>query len=225
MEVTAQDVRPWLDDYLRWEAKGALVVAGLVAPAALLVCLIQYGLADAVLCLFLGWWMPKVLLHLVALGGLGLLFVGCARLNPEFMNDIKFLARRQSLEVVEAEEGQGIKPLVPGEAHIGIVILTWVFLAGPELVRRVVAGLARHRRLTTMDREGLAAALAFLASADKAVELTEIERAVPQLVGPALAYRLGLVRGVLFIGQAEPPKVTLTAELRRALRHGDAEMA
>ena len=71
----------------------------------------------------------------------------------------------------------------------------------------------------------MAAALAFLASVDKAVELGEVERAAPQVVGPALAHRLALVRGVLFIGQDDPPKVTLTAELRRALRHGDAEMA
>jgi hypothetical protein len=219
MKVTAEDVRSWLDDYLRWEAKSSLTVAGLMAPAALLVCFIQFGLADALLTLFLGWWMPKWLLHLAALGGLGLLFVGSAQLSTGYVNDLKLLLRRRSEEEVGPEGSQGAKLPVPGEAHMAIVVLTWVLLAGPELVRRVVSGFARHRWLMTMDREGLAAALACLASADKAVELGDAERAAPQ-AGPALARRLALVRGVLFIGQSDPPRVGLTDELRRTLRHG-----
>ena len=219
MAVTAEQVRPWLDDHLRWEAKGSLVMAGLIAPAAVLVCLLQYGLAYGLVGLFLGWLLTKALLHLAALGALGLLFVGSARLNPGYLNDLRFIAGRPSEEVVSSEGGEAVKLLAPDEAHPLVVVLTWVLSTGPELVRRTVRGAARHRRLTTMDRESLAAALAFLASADKAVELTEVERAAPQ-AGPMLAHRLTLVRGVLFIGQSDPLKVALTSELRQTLRHG-----
>jgi hypothetical protein len=221
MEVTVDDVRPWLDGYLRWEAKFALLTASLIAPAAVLVCILQYGLADGLVAIFLGRLLPAWLLHLAALGALGLLFVGSARLNPGYLNDLKFIAGQPSEEAVSTEGSEDAKPLAPGEAHPLVVVLTWVLFAGPELVRRAVCGVARYRRLRAMDREGLATALAFLASADKAVELGEIERAAPQ-VGPALAHRLTLVRGVLFIGQRGPAKVTLTPELRRTLRFGDS---
>jgi hypothetical protein len=221
MEVSAAEIRPWLDNYLRWEAKAALVTAVAIAPAALLVCALQYWFADGLLCSVLGWFLPKWLLHLAALVALGLLFVGSARLNPGYMNEIRFLLGGPSREGTDAEGSEVVKLLAPGEAHPLAVAATWALFTGPELVRRTVCGVARHKRLMTMDRDGLAAALAFIASADKAVDLGEVERAAPQ-VGPALAHRLTLIRGVLFIGQTEPVKVTLTSELRGALRHGDA---
>jgi len=221
MNVSPSDVRPWLEEYLRWEAKAALAAAAVMAPLALLVCAIQYGLADGLLCLFLCWFLPKWLLHLAALGALALLFVGSARMNPGYLNDIRFLLGKPAEEAYEAEAAESVKMLAPGEAHPAAVALTWALFTGPELVRRAICGFARHRRLTRMDREDLAAALACLASADRAADLEEVERAAPG-AGAALVPRLKLVRGVLFIGQSEPFKVGLTAELRRTLRHGDA---
>lgn len=219
MEVSAESVRPWLEDYLRWEAKLALLLAGMIAPLAVAVCLLQYWLACGVVGLFLGWIFKGALVYVAALFALGLLFVGSARLNPGYLNELRFIAGRPSEEAVSTEGGAAAKPLAMEESHPLVVVLSWVLFTGPELARRVVCGVARHKRLMAMDREGLAAALACLASADKAVDLTEVERVAPQ-AGPALAHRLTLVRGVLFIGQSDPPKVALTSELRGTLRHG-----
>jgi hypothetical protein len=105
------------------------------------------------------------------------------------------------------------------KAEAGIFL--WVLFTGPRLVDWVIFSLRQIRQLTRQDTHSCAAVLWLLVVKAKRTAYPDLQRELDWLDVEATLPQLAWISGVLYI-KTTPPAVSLTDDLRNAIRAGEA---
>jgi hypothetical protein len=100
-------------------------------------------------------------------------------------------------------------------------VFLWLLFTGPRLVDWVISSFRRIYRLKKQDTHGCAAVLWLLMVKGKRVAYTDIQRELDWLDVEATAPQLAWIPGVFYI-RTGPPAVSLSEDLRTAIRSGAA---
>lgn len=100
-------------------------------------------------------------------------------------------------------------------------VIAWYLLIGPRLLEWAVQLFRESRTLTRLDAHTCAAVLSLLMARAGKVSLDELQRNLDCLDLEAASQDLKTIPGVLFL-QSPPPGLSLTQDLRDAIRAGQA---
>jgi len=218
-------VATWLARHIRGRITLLLLGSAGQFLLALAVLFVTFWVVYGVFWLGFNWLIPvthatRVWVSLVVVG---LLFVGNATTDREYLESYSFTTgthnpKPVSITIPGIGVGSTVNPLAPDSAHSYVKMITSVLYTGPRLVTASFRFLARAFRLRGMDREGCAAALAFLAAQDGRVPFQEVAEAIPRGHDVcAVLEQLHEVEGVRFL-KSDPAGLSLMSDFRQELR-------
>ncbi len=154
---------------------------------------------------------------------LPLLFWGNARTSREYLSEYSVSAANGSGEVVSFYlPGVGlvsnVNPLAPETIHAGTKIITDILFTGPRVFMAGCRSLGKAVRIGRIDVGNCGAVVTLLMLTGRKMGFQDIVNALGEGFDPATIFpQMALIDGVLFL-QAEPAGLTLTQDLRDAIR-------
>jgi hypothetical protein len=149
------------------------------------------------------------------------LFIGNITTSREYLESYSFTTGTASDKVVSFDVPQvgmvsNINPIAPDSAHSFLKMFTSILFTAPRLVMGAIHGVARWKRLGSLDLEGCGAILGHLLQNEHRVALTDIGEAFHHRSLERLLPQLAEVSGVLFL-KSPPPGLSLSTDLRREI--------
>ena len=208
-----ESIKAWLAQQTRREVRTRwmFIVLGVVlTPLALIVG--TFVIFVVALFITKDWKDPNIGIKClrVAVGSIPVLFL------------ISFLLTRDQTETYYHEESDGT--LVGSYMYhrkLQMQLLLWVLFTSPRLVEWVFFSFGRIRQLSRQDTHSCAAVLCVLLAKGKRLPYPDIQKALEWLDLENILPQLAWIPGVLFI-KSDPPALTVTDELRDAIREGVA---
>lgn len=193
MNEVSEAVAHWLEQKRRRDRIATAVIAGLALGGGTVVFLLTsfviYGVLSLVSGALLRWDLLLGLIALVLSAGI---FVRCGNSRPD-------------------ERQLGLDPM-------GVWILRDLYSFGPRLMREGMRQVRCYALLGELNLVACARALAYLAVHESAVSAQELLRQCGPITWARLREQLGLVDGVLFLGD-DADRVCLMEPVRVRLRH------
>ncbi len=198
-------------------------MGGLLGGAAIL--LATWGLIYMVSIFALGPWLGyRHWVHsILGLAVIPALFWGNARTSREYLSEYSVTTGTASDQVVNfwlpgVGLGSNVNPLAPDTIHAGVKIITDCLYSGPRVVVSAFRTMAKANRLRRLDVGNCGAVLTLLFAAGRKLGFQEITDALGEGFDPAWVFpQMTDLDGVLYL-KAEPAGLTLTQELRDAIR-------
>jgi hypothetical protein len=218
-------ITDWLDRKLKRDR--ALCWAGglgsLLAGAAIL--LVTWGLIYVVSLFVIGPWLGyRHWAHsILGLAMIPALFWGNSRTSREYLSEYSVSTGTSSDKVVNfylpgVGLGSNVNPLAPNTIHSGVKIITDCLYSGPRVATSAFKTMAKANRLARIDIGNCGAVLTLLVLAGRKMGFQEIADALGEGFDPAQVFpQMADLDGVLFL-TADPAGLTLTQELRDAIR-------
>jgi hypothetical protein len=151
------------------------------------------------------------------------LFWGNGRTSREYLSEYSVTTGTASNEVVNfylpgVGLASNVNPLAPNTIHSGVKIITDFLYSGPRVMMSAFRTVAKAGRLRKIDVGNCGAVITVLFAAGRKLGFQEITDALGEGFDAARVFpQMADIGGILFL-KAEPAGLTLTQELRDAIR-------
>lgn len=164
---------------------------------------------------------PAHLAPYVSAGFLVLLFIGNARTDRQYLDDLSVTTGTFSNEVVTfylpgVGMASNINPIAPDSMHSSVKVITTLLFCGPRALVAAYRSLRTVLRLSHIDTGPVSAVIDFLYTRPGRVDFRTIAANVTNLNPVKTFPQVTQIEGVLLL-RSEPAGLTISSELREEL--------